>query len=577
MIVSLYDSGLVRRLKHAAKERIRRNRRTSVRGRWWKGGGSGRTTLWWLWLLANAVRLLARPENAAQLKACILSGTSLALAGVALGWARTLGEKLTTDGARIVLLFHPISDRDFFGWASLRFVARSLWILVAAAVIYFLTNDAAGAEGWILRIAAPFAEWLVVLCAVFALARHADKYPRWMPVALYITSAALLLAPDRLLGTVRPLSLALPTGWLHLFMTDPRAQKWRAWVVLGALGSLSALFVWLWNRLQLLYCKEEGAVREQQELAAERAEQTEDKESSLHETELQEELELPVRTAALPMQAAWRKQTLTNWGEKATEYIWQRDWLRLWNWEELPPVERLAGWCLNQREKGEAQFLLGPKPPAWSERWKAAVISTAVAFAVMMFGLERIYFLAVLSTAVAVAVGLPVLGGNWPATNQGRISGKLSPIFGCYPLSYWKAGWTMFKLNAVRTAAWVPLGLLLGALNARSTQASLGQGCWTSTKAVLLFLMVMPILLAGKFSKVTNDTSNLRLRLLPFVAGIIFIVIALTVLALIALLVVPGLWALPVLAAIGLVSWGSWAAYGWYYDRAQVDLLRERQ
>lgn len=205
------------------------------------------------------------------------------------------------------------------------------------------------------------------------------------------------------------------------------------------------------------------------------------------------------------------------------------------------------------------------------------MISTAVAFAVMMFGLERIYFLAVLATAVAVAVGLPVLGGNWPATRQGRISGKLSPIFGCYPLSYWKAGWTMFKLNAVRTAAWVPLGLLLGALNARSTQASLEQGCWTSTKAVLLFLMVMPILLAGKFSEVTNDTSNLRLRLLPFVAGIIFIVIVLTVLAGIALLVVPGLWALPVLAAIGLVSWGSWAAYGWYYDRAQVDLLRERQ
>lgn len=69
----------------------------------------------------------------------------------------------------------------------------------------------------------------------------------------------------------------------------------------------------------------------------------------------------------------------------------------------------------------------------------------------------------------------------------------------------------------------------------------------------------------------------LRLLLLPFVAGIIFIVIVLTVLAGIGLLVVPGLWALPVLAAIGLVSWGSWAAYGWYYDRAQVDLLRERQ
>src|SRR5262249_33835158 len=169
------------------------------------------------------------------------------------------------------------------------------------------------------------------------------------------------------------------------------------------------------------------------------------------------------------------------WSREAREYVWQRHWLLLWNWAEMPPIERAAAWCLNQRERGEAQFLLGPKPPAWSERWKFSVIATAVAFAVILSGLAQIRFLAVFAAAVAIALGLPILGGNWPAANQGRISGKLSPIFGCYPLSYWRAGWIMFKLNAVRAVAWMPLGLILGVLEARSAQGSLAHGCWIAT------------------------------------------------------------------------------------------------
>ena len=505
MKVRLYDAALVRHLKRAAKERARRAGRKSARGKWWKGGGGSPAAFWWIWLLANAVRVMAQPGNAPQLKGYVLSAMSLALAGVALSQARKLVGKLTTDGERVVLLFYPISNKDFFVWAALRFVARTVWIPVLAFATYFLTNDAAGTQGWVIQIAAALGEWLIA---------------RWLPLVLYIAAGALLFSPARLAEILQPLALALPTGWLHVLMAGGRAQRWEAHVILVGLPLVGLLFATLYNRLQVVYCKDETTVPRQEGQAADFVGRASGTELSPEEAELQEELESAEEAPAFPIQATWQKQRLANWGAQAAEYIWRRDWMRLWDWQQLPPIERAAGWCLNQREKGEAQFLLGPKPPAWSEKWKIAVIATAVAFAVMLSGLEKLYFLAVLASAVAVALGLPLLGGNWPVTNQGSISGKLSPIFGCYPLCYWSAGWTMFKLNAVRTAAWVPLGLLLGVLNAKSMQASPAQGCWVVARCILLFLMVMPILLAGKFSKVTNDTLNLRLRLVPFVGAL---------------------------------------------------------
>ncbi len=111
MKVRLYDAALVRHLKRAAKERARRAGRKSARGKWWKGGGGSPAAFWWIWLLANVVRVMAQPGNAPQLKGYVLSAMSLALAGVALSQARKLVGKLTTDGERVVLLLPDFQQR----------------------------------------------------------------------------------------------------------------------------------------------------------------------------------------------------------------------------------------------------------------------------------------------------------------------------------------------------------------------------------------------------------------------------------------------------------------------------------
>jgi hypothetical protein len=229
----------------------------------------------------------------------------------------------------------------------------------------------------------------------------------------------------------------------------------------------------------------------------------------------------------------------------------------------MRPIERTVGWCLREREQSDAQFLLGPVVPNWSTRWRTAA------------GMWEFNIISALAFAVSIGSGLPVLGGAWPAANQGKISGKFSPIFGCYPLSCWTAGWIMFKANTVRTAAWIPLGLMIGVLNARTADTTIASSCWWVARGILLFLGVQPILLAGKISKVTNDTSNMRLRTIPLLG--LFVMMILVVVGLGAgVFMASGWWPVIFLGGVAVVSWVSWAAYGWYYERGQVDLLREQ-
>ena len=133
----------------------------------------------------------------------------------------------------------------------------------------------------------------------------------------------------------------------------------------------------------------------------------------------------------------------------------------------------------------------------------------------------------------------------------------------------------MYKANAVRTAAWLPLGLMIGVLYAKISHTTLVDGCWLVVRAVLLVLALTPILLAGKFSKVTNDTLNLRLRLIPLL-GIFLVVIFAAVTFGAGALMASGWWPVLFLGIVAGVSWASWAAYGWYYERGQADLLREQ-
>ena len=432
-----------------------------------------------------------------------------------------------------------------------------------------------------MRITGPVAEWLVVLCLAIAIMRHVDKLPNWLPLGLYVAAGLVLFVPAPYGKALTPLALAFPTGWLHLRMTNARAKEWSGWVAICAVVALGILCWRLLRRLETIYCRVEAPIEEAPELE-ERARPAEDvmdrfaaEQARAEEEEVMEAAMEVEGEAVLPIQAAWQRQRFENWGSEVGEVVRQGQWLRRWNWSAMRPIERLVGWCLNEREKGEAQFLLGPMIPTWSNRWRTSAIATAVGVATVAAGTWEFNMISVLAFAVSVASGVPVLGGIWPATNQGRISGKFSPIFSWYPLSYWSAGWIMFKANTARTAAWLPLGLMIGVLYAKIAHTMLADGCWLPARAVLLVLALTPILLAGKFSKVTNDTLNLRLRLVPLF-GVFLVVLFAVVTFSAGALMASGWWPILFLGIVAGVSWASWAAYGWHYERGQADLLREQ-
>jgi hypothetical protein len=581
MMVRLYDAKLLRRLKSAVKARTRRSGRKGAKGRWWKVGGGGGKWLWLVWLLANVARIIAgKPGSTETWKIGLLGSMSLAFTGLSLSRAIKMAELLTVGAERRVLWFYPLSESDFFRWTALRFVVRTVWVVVVAAVVYLVASSGTGAEEWTVRIAAPIAEWLLVLCIAIAMVRHIDKLPRWLPLGLYVSAGLMLFAPEPYGKAATPLASALPTGWLYVLMRNPRAKEWMGWLATCTVLALVPLCWRLLKQLETMYCREEVSAIEGNASPAEEALDVVER-SAAAQARAEGEKEVSGNTTeaagvpVLPIQSVWQKQRLENWGSDVGEALKQRQWLKGWNWNAMRPIERVVGWCLNEREKGEAQFWLGPMAPNWSNRWRTAAIATAVGVAAAIAGTWEFNMVSVFAFAVSIGAGLPVLGGVWPATSQGRISGKFSPIFGCYPLSYWTSGWIMFKTNVIRTAAWVPLGLMIAVLNARTARTTITASCWLVGRSVLLFLGLAPILLAGKFSKVTNDTLNMRLKMVPLL-GLFLVVISVVATFGAGVFMTSGWWPIVFLGGVVLVSWLSWTAYGWYYDRGQADLLREQ-
>jgi hypothetical protein len=578
----LYERGVVQRLKKAVKERVRADGRKSTSAKWWRrssrsGGVAG--TFWMFLVFINLMR--SRAETPVW-RLLVLGGVSLAFAGVALNMARNLWMKLSIDQERVLLLFYPMRDVDFYRWATMRFGAGTAWVIIVAAIAYLVAVPIGGASDIAILLGAAIAEWLMVLCVMLALVRHVDKYPRWLSLGFFVGVALLFLAPGQYLDSLMPLAWVLPTGWVNSVLSGKIAAQWVNLAVVTLLPAIGLLCWWLWKQLEKFYVQAQEATV----VAAMATSEAMIAETLTSESSGRTWIEMPADEsadmeedqngeAALPLQAAWRKQRLENLNVQVGKYVLEENWMERWNWKNLGPIEWIASGCLTEKEKGIAQFLIGPRPPGWTGRWRIAVIATAVAFAAAFPEMNALNFIAGLAFATSIGAGLPLLGGVWPAGNQGRISGKLSPIFGCYPVSYWMGGWTICKLNVVRMLAWLPLGLMLGILGARSAHLPLMYGFWLTIRGFLCLLAVMPLLATSKFAKVTNDTSYLRLKsifILILVLSLVFAVITLIGMA----MMLPVEMASASLVAIAILGWLGWSIYGIYYDRGKVDLLRDR-
>jgi len=238
-------------------------------------------------------------------------------------------------------------------------------------------------------------------------------------------------------------------------------------------------------------------------------------------------------------------------------------------------MERAVGWWLSPEEKDTLWFLLGAKVPSWSNAWKNSVIALAVGVLLVVSLPMEWKQLGVIAFLVSMGFGLPFFGGAWAATNPGWISGKVAPIHSVYPLRYRLASRVIAKVNLVRTLAWLPFVAVLAILEAKLANKTIPETLWFAARAVLIWLSWMPITIAGKFSKGSNDTTMNQWRQVVLIPLLVLFISGVAILWGTILIFDNSEVLLVALASIA-GSVGTWAAYGWWYNR-KVDLLRDRQ
>ena len=568
----LYSLALVWRLRRAVRQRVRKSKSLRRRARWWRRSFKlDRPAIYepLLIIVLAAIIAIHREKGNAWLLACL----TLYCTATAVMRSRQLQSLMTVSLERLLFHFYPLSDTHFFRWGLQVFLWKTARIWLASGVAFAFVFEAQN-EPWFWKAAA-FAtlQWLVTVAAIFALAAYVYGIHKWVPVGLYLALIVVFYAgPLPYFAPIYPVLQALPTGWIDFAITafHERVSEWIALMMLIVLAAVSVRTLAMRFRARIVV----GAAPEQvSEPAHEPKHQIMgvlNEDAQLDELlEDEEEEDKPARP-----QTAWQNLRLQLVGASVGKHILSRDWLAPREWSMEPWLERLAGLWLTEPEKRTAEFLLGGAVLRWHELWRGSVIIAAAASVLFVVGLPSTYAIGILAASLSALLGVPVLGGNWPATSPARLSGKLSPLHGCFPLEYRTACRVMWKINLVRTAAWTPVGLLMSAFAGLSYGSAAGIAAWLVLKGVLVYTASIPLLSAGQFSKSTNDTSNLRLATLPLVGFAMLIVLMFATAGIMTMALPTGL-AFPSLGMTLGISLGAWWLYERYYERGQVDLVRE--
>ena len=582
MRLRLYDPALVRRLRKAVKERARRSGIKGLQKRWWSGPRfSNANSFWKVWLLFIAVRAIAVRLQEPKSSIMILGCASLAFAGIALQRAKKLRNALTRSFERAHSYFYPVSEAGFVERTLLEAAVNSWWLLPLAVALFVLAQPGDFSGVWLTATLAALAELLLILGLAYALEPHLEIIPSWLPWGFFGMAVIWFYTPRQYAQAQQAWVNVLPTGWVNLVLSASWTTE--AGVAILAVGAIlfgiTACFLARALRNRLLAQFDQSLFAERQMASSE--EEAPDQRPSpawpvLNAPEAEDEVEDGSEAVEnLPIQATWQKHRISAIGSEWGEAIRRGEWLQRWDWSQMAWMERSVGWWLSPQEKDTLWFLVGAKVPSWSNAWKNSVIALAVGvLLVVALPLQWKQF-GVIAFLVSMGFGLPFFGGAWAATSPGWISGKVAPIYSVYPLRYGLASRVMVKVNLVRTFAWLPFVAVLAILEAKLANKTIPETLWFAARAFLIWLSWMPIAIAGKFSKGSNDTTMNQWRQVVLIPLLILALSGAAILwGMILIFDNPGVLLVAFASIWGSV--GAWAAYGWWYNR-KVDLLRDRQ
>ncbi|HKE09768.1 MAG TPA: hypothetical protein VKB48_18190 [Candidatus Acidoferrum sp.] len=578
----LYDAGLVRRLRKAVKEHARRSGIKGLQKRWWSGPRlSNANSYWKVWFLFIAVRAIATRSQDPKGTVMILGCVSLAFAGIALQRAKNLRNALTRSFERAHSHFYPVSEAEFVERTLLQAAVNSWWLLPLAVALFVFAQPGDSPLAWLTATLAALAELFLILGLAYALEPHLEIIPFWLPWGFFGMAVVWFYTPRQYALAQQVWVNVLPTGWVNLALSAPLSIE----VKVAALAAATVIFVivtWFFarSRRSQLLARFEQSLYVERQMALTEEELPDERPSPawpvLNPPEAESEVEEAEEAVQnLPIQATWQKQRISAIGSEWGEAIRRGEWLQRWDWSQMTWMERAVGWWLSPEEKDTLWFLLGAKVPSWSNAWKNSVIALAVGVLLVVSLPMEWKQLGVIAFLVSMGFGLPFFGGAWAATNPGWISGKVAPIHSVYPLRYRLASRVIAKVNLVRTLAWLPFVAVLAILEAKLANKTIPETLWFAARAVLIWLSWMPITIAGKFSKGSNDTTMNQWRQVVLIPLLVLFISGVAILWGTILIFDNSEVLLVALASIA-GSVGTWAAYGWWYNR-KVDLLRDRQ
>ena len=582
MRTRLYDAGLVGRLRKAANERARKSGIKGYRNRWWgRARPKSRSNFLLLYLGFVVIRMAVERAEQSTGMELVAGSASLAFAGLALQRTKQLRQALTRSFERVHSYFYPISEEEFVERTLFQAAANSWWIPVVGFGLFRLVQSGNSIQVWTSAGLSAIAEMLVVLGLVFGLEEHIELIPRWLPWGLFGMAALWFFTPQRYAQGQQAWVNALPTGWVNLVLRSAWPGETKMEVLGGAVLVLGAAAWFLAQRRRTVFVREfQKSLAVEQEIRSLEMEAKEEQPSEAwgtldHPEDAEEPEEAEEAVQPLSIQATWQKQRIEAIGSEWGEEVRRGEWLRRVDWSQAPWIERATGWWLTEKEKNMLRFLLGGRLPEWSNAWKNSVIALASGILLVVTLPAGWKFVGVVVILVSMGIGLPLAGGAWAATSPAWISGKISPLYGVYPVPYGQASRVMAKVNLVRTLAWLPLVAVLAIVGAKVENGSIAEGLRLAARAVLLWFAWMPIAIAGKFSKGTNDTTVMGVQQIILVPLVILVVSAMVVLW--GTILIVDRPEVLIGAAIAIAaSIGIWAGYGWWYNR-KVDLLRDRQ
>lgn len=555
--MKLYSRAFVRSLRNHALNRIRQNkglRREHRRRRQWFRYFPLRSFLIYAFLsVLAATWTLGLAEKKPDFALIVIS---FYCTGTVVLRSWVLSRRLHGPGELTIFSGLPLPDREFFSWQWQKFLFRSGWVFFLAFLLYAiqgLRQSATVGQALILALLASLAQWILVVSLASLILNFRHSWFNQIGLAAYAAIIGAAVAPPSFSGAISAAALMLPAGWINRAYLGMLAGHLLAflWVLpVPAIAVIAAIY----GRSQ----RERYKPRLIQVLDSSSVEDMADvnQDQALAETQPEGGLALVAQDTAADR---------ISFGE--LEYV--RDW------NQFGLIERVAGWCVEGKERVVAEFMLGDRLGQWSSRWlKGFYISCGVIFALALVP-RTPFWLTVGAACIAGFYAAPVLGGKWLGFSPIIVSMKQSSVEAFYPVTYWQVSRLMFKINLLRLLAYSLLLFPLVIALFWKAGFSIEHGVFIATR-ILFWLAVLQFGAAlGQHSRGTNDTKSFSFGTIAFFIFGLFCILFLMIGVFVSF--VPeapyGAWVGGVIVTLFLAL--TWWSYGLLYNRGRIDLIRD--